>query len=208
VRKPALAAGKNTGAGAQESGMIDACQRHDDRAASGIRIAFPGFAPARPSRGSSAIPTPASSPSPGAQKNGLRDLRAGAARVVRPQAAPRPVTLAPSARRARPRPDARGSCYTALAADSCGPASAPQSRRSPLTRERTEPRGVASEFRGPKDQQFPRSPSTYAPTALAPIRWMSSFDAARNLTQPRAGHAIRGSMWFSFARCMASQHDA
>ena len=58
-----------------------------DRAACGMRIAFPGSARVRPSRGSSASPTLGSSPSPGGQKNGVWDLRSGAARVVRPPTA-------------------------------------------------------------------------------------------------------------------------
>jgi hypothetical protein len=70
--------------------MIAECQCLDARAGCGMRIAFPGSARVRPSRGFSAIPTPASSPSPGGQKNGGRDLRPGAAWVVRPPAAPRP----------------------------------------------------------------------------------------------------------------------
>jgi hypothetical protein len=90
VRKPALAAVGNVAAAARESAMIAACQLPDARAGCGMRIAFPGSARVRPSRGFSAIPTPASSPSPGGQKNGLWDLRAGATRMVRPQAAPGP----------------------------------------------------------------------------------------------------------------------
>src|SRR6266540_7223450 len=86
----ALAAGGNVEAGTPESGMIAACRLHDARAGCGMYIAFRGSDPVRPSRGSSASPTPASSRSPGGQKNGLRDLRPGAARLVRPQATPRP----------------------------------------------------------------------------------------------------------------------
>src|SRR3990167_7058571 len=37
VRQAALAAGENAGVAAPESRMIDACQRHDARAASGMR---------------------------------------------------------------------------------------------------------------------------------------------------------------------------
>ena len=70
--------------------MIRACQHRDDRAGCGIRIALRDSDRARRSWGSSGTRTPGCSPSPGGQKNGLRDLRPGAARVVRPQAAPRP----------------------------------------------------------------------------------------------------------------------
>ena len=105
MRNPALAAGGKAAEAARESGMIAACQRHDDRAGCGMRIAFPGSVRARPSRGSSAIPTRGSSPSPGGQKNGLWDLRPGAARVVRPQAPPGPR---PRLRRPADLPRARG----------------------------------------------------------------------------------------------------
>ena len=90
MRNPALAAGGNTGEPSRESGMIAACQLADARADCGMRIAFPGSARVRPSRGSSVILTPASSPSPGGQKNSVRDVRPGAARVVRPQTPPPP----------------------------------------------------------------------------------------------------------------------
>ena len=90
MRRAALAAGGNVEAGTPESGMIAACRLRDARAGCGMRIAFRDSDQVRPSRGSSAIPTPVSSRSPGGQKNGLRDLRPGAARMVRPQAAPGP----------------------------------------------------------------------------------------------------------------------
>ena len=109
MRKPALGADGNTGEAARESGMIGACQLHNDRGGCGMRIAFPGSDPTRPSPGSSAIPTPASSPSPGGQKNGLWDLRAGAGRVVRPHATARPGSrLRRPAHLPRRRDSARG----------------------------------------------------------------------------------------------------
>ena len=83
MRNAALAAGGNVEAGTPESGMIAACRLHDARAGCGMHIAFRGSDPVRLSRGSSASPTPASSCSLGGQKNGLRDLRPGAARLVR-----------------------------------------------------------------------------------------------------------------------------
>ena len=93
MREPALGAVGKAEAAARESGMIDACQLHDDRAGCGTRIASWDSDRVRSSPGSSASPTPASSPSPGAQKNRLWDLRVGPARVVRSQAPshPRPV---------------------------------------------------------------------------------------------------------------------
>src|SRR6266849_2102266 len=48
--------------------MIHACQLSDDRAGCGMRIAFRASNRVRPSRGSSASPTPGSSRSPGGQK--------------------------------------------------------------------------------------------------------------------------------------------
>src|SRR5438876_1118807 len=62
--------------------MIAACRLHDTRAGCGIRIAPRGFVQVEPSWGSSASPTPGSSRSRGGQKNGLRDLRSRAARMV------------------------------------------------------------------------------------------------------------------------------
>ena len=75
---------------ARESGMIRACQLHDDRTGSGRRIGSRDSARVQPSSGSSGIRTRGCSRSPGAQKNGLRDVRPNAAGVVRPPAAPRP----------------------------------------------------------------------------------------------------------------------
>src|SRR5712691_9568938 len=68
--------------------MIIACRLHDTRAGCGIRIAFRSSDPVRSSSGSSVIRTPASSRSSGGQKNRLRNLRPGAAWLVRPQTAP------------------------------------------------------------------------------------------------------------------------
>ena len=88
VRRAALAAGENVEGRTPESRMIAACRLHDTRAGCGIRIAPRGFVQVEPSWGSSASPTPGSSRSRGGQKNGLRDLRSRAARMVRPQTAP------------------------------------------------------------------------------------------------------------------------
>src|SRR5712692_6178453 len=68
--------------------MIIACRLHDTRTGCGTRIAFRGSDPVRSSSGSSVIRTPASSRSSGGQKNRLRNLRPGAAGLVRPQTAP------------------------------------------------------------------------------------------------------------------------
>src|SRR2546425_9098667 len=70
--EPALAAVGNVAAAARESAMIAACQLRDARAGCGMRIVFRDSNRARPSSGSSAIPSRASSRSPGGQKNGLR----------------------------------------------------------------------------------------------------------------------------------------
>jgi len=86
--EPALAAGKSVTARTSESSSITACRLHDLCAGCGIHIASRGSNRVQRSRGSSASPTPASSGSPGGQKNRLRDLRSGAARLVRSQAAP------------------------------------------------------------------------------------------------------------------------
>src|SRR5918995_1951394 len=88
--EPALAAGETVAAGARESAMIGACQLRDDRAGCGMRIASRGSDRVQRSPASSAIPSRASSPSPGGQKNGLWDVRPSAAGLVRPQVAPSP----------------------------------------------------------------------------------------------------------------------
>src|SRR5918996_2434961 len=88
--EPALTAVETVAAGAQESAMIGACQLRDDRAGCGMRIAFRGSDRVQPSPESLGIPSRASSPSPGGQKNGVRGVQAGPARLVRPQATPRP----------------------------------------------------------------------------------------------------------------------
>src|SRR5712691_5582459 len=87
VRKAALGAAGNAGEAVPELGMICVCQRHDAPAGCGTRIAVRDSVRARPSWGSSGTRTRGYSPSPGGQKNGLRNLRPRPARVVRPQAA-------------------------------------------------------------------------------------------------------------------------
>ena len=89
--------------------MIAACRLHDTRAGCGMCIAFRASNRGRPSRGSSANPTPASSHLPGGQKNGVRNLWSGPPRLVRPQTAPgarsrlrRPAHLVPVKKSIRP----------------------------------------------------------------------------------------------------------
>jgi len=89
VRKAALGAAGKTGEAAPELGIMRVCQHRDDPAECGMCIASEDSVRARPSWGSSGTRTHACSPSPGGQKNGLRNLRACPARVVRPQAARR-----------------------------------------------------------------------------------------------------------------------
>ena len=89
VRKAALGAAGKPGEAAPELGIMRVCQHRDDPAGCGMRIASQDSVRARPSWGSSGTRTHACSPSPGGQKNGLRNLRACPARVVRPQAARR-----------------------------------------------------------------------------------------------------------------------
>jgi len=79
--------------------MIVACRFHDTRAGGGMRTAFRASTRVRRSRGSLASPTPAAFDVPGGQKNGRRDLRPGAAQLVRSQTASRPRP------RVRRRPD-------------------------------------------------------------------------------------------------------
>ncbi len=131
MRNPALAAGRNAEAGASESRMIPVCQRSDLCAGCGMRIASRDSARVRPSRGSSAPPTPASSPSPGGQKNGVRDVRPGAARLVR-----------------SPTPPQRGPCRTFHATTRVR--SAAQPRRGRSSPPADEPGGgpVAPSLRG------------------------------------------------------------
>src|SRR2546425_10679153 len=90
VRNAALGAGETAVAVAPEVGIMSVCQRRDDSAACGTRIASQDSVRARPWWGSSVTRTRAYSPSPDGQKNGLRDVRTRAAWLVRPQAAPRP----------------------------------------------------------------------------------------------------------------------
>ena len=105
MMKPALAAVEPVAAGARESAMIGACQLRDDRAGCGMRIGFQGSDRVQPSPASSAIPSRASSPLPGGQKNGVWGMRVGPARLVRSQAAPRPRS---PLRRSADLPRARG----------------------------------------------------------------------------------------------------
>ena len=85
--------------------MMSACQHRDDGAGCGIHIVLRVSDRAQRSWGSSGIRTHGCSPSLGGQKNGLRDLWSGAARVVRPQVAPRPR---PRLRRSAHLPRVRG----------------------------------------------------------------------------------------------------
>lgn len=73
--------------------MIRGCQDIVGSADSGMCIASPGFGPAPRSPGSSVIRGRGSSPSPGAQKNTLRNLRAPAPQLVRSEDAPRAGSL-------------------------------------------------------------------------------------------------------------------
>ena len=105
MREPALAAVGKAAAAARELCMIAACQHRDDGTGCGMRIALRVSDRAQRSWGSSGIRTHGCLPSPGGQKNGLRDLRSGAARVVRPQVAPCPR---PRLRRSAHLPRVRG----------------------------------------------------------------------------------------------------